>query len=267
MSILDRFKLTGKVALVTGGSRGIGAAIAKAYAEAGADLVLAARNVEQLEQTAAEIRALGGRVLAVQTDVMKEEQLEALAETALKEMGRIDVLVNNAGGSPPKPALKTSAREFEAAFRFNVTSAFILTRLVAPLMVAGHGEGSVINISSMAGTAPGSGFVAYGVAKGALSMLTRELAQEFAPRVRVNAIGVGSTRTDALNSVLTPDIEKMMVDTTPMGRLGEVEDIAACALYLASPASSFLTGDIIAVNGGLVSLNMELPRAFGSGPP
>jgi len=160
MSILDRFSLTGKVAVITGGSRGIGAGIARAYAEAGADLVLAARDARQLEKTAAELRKLGGKVLAVPTDVMEEQQLEALVETAMKEMSRIDVLVNNAGGSPPKPALETSAREFETAFRFNVTSAFILSRLVAPLMVAGDGEGAVVNISSMAGIAPGSGFAA-----------------------------------------------------------------------------------------------------------
>lgn len=262
MSIIDKFKLTGKVALITGGSRGIGEAIAKAYAEAGADLVLAARDAKQLEKTAADLRKLGAKVVAVPTDVMEESQLESLVEITWKEMGRIDVLVNNAGGSPPKPMLKTSTREFEAAFRFNVTSAFILTRLVAPFMVENGGDGAVINISSMAGTAPASGFAAYGVAKAALSMLTRELAQEFAPKIRVNAIGVGSTRTQALTTFLTPEVEKVMVETTPMGRLGEVDDIAACALYLASPASSYLTGDVVAVNGGLVALNMDLPRAF-----
>ena len=262
MSIIDRFKLTGQVALITGGSRGIGAAIAKAYAEAGANLVLAARDAAQLDKTADQLRKLGAKVLTVPTDVMQESQLESLVETAWNDMGRIDVLVNNAGGSPPKPMLETSTREFETAFRFNVTSAFILTRIVAPLMVVDGREGAVVNISSMAGTAPAAGFATYGVAKGALSMLTRELAQEFAPKIRVNAIAVGATKTEALNHVLTPEVEKVMVETTPMGRLGEVEDIAACALYLASPASAYLTGDIVAVNGGLVSLNMELPRAF-----
>ena len=115
----------------------------------------------------------------------------------------------------------------------------------------------------MAGEKPAPCFSTYGTAKGALSLLTRELAQEFAPKVRVNAIAVGSTRTDALNSVLTPEIEQTMVELTPMARLGEVEDIALGALYLASPAASYVTGDILAINGGLERLNMEMPRAFG----
>lgn len=261
MSILERFKLDGKVAVITGGSRGIGAAIAKAFVEAGADVVIAARDEEKLEQTALSLRALGKRVLTRTTDVMKEEQLQALVDAALAEFGHIDVLVNNAGGYPPKPALQTSAREFDAALRFNVTSAFTLSTLCAPHM-ARRGQGSIINISSVAGTAPAAGFAAYGTAKAALTMLTRELAQDFAPKVRVNAIAVGSTRTEALNYVLSPEVEKMMLDLTPMARLGEVEDISACALYLASQASSYLTGDVIAVNGGLVALNMNLPRAF-----
>jgi 7-alpha-hydroxysteroid dehydrogenase len=158
--------------------------------------------------------------------------------------------------------LKTSIEEFEAAFRFNVSTALACSQLAIPKMVETTGEGSIINISSIAGHEPNSQFVAYGVAKSSLSFLTRELAQEFAPKIRVNAIGVGSTKTEALNTVLTPQIEQTMVDLTPMGRLGEVEDIAACALYLASSASSYLTGDVIQVNGGLNSLNMKMPRAF-----
>ncbi len=260
--ILDRFKLTDRVAVVTGAGRGIGQAIALAYAEAGADVVCAARTVEQIEDTAARVRALGRRALAVPTDVLDEAQLERLVRTALDELGRIDVLVNNAGGSPPKAALETSTRELEAAFRFNVSTAFALTRIAVPRMVETAGEGSVINISSVAGREISPGFAAYGTAKAALSFLTRELAQDFAPRVRVNAIAVGSTVTEALASVLTPEIEKTMVELTPMGRLGSVEDVAACALYLASPAASYVTGEIYGVNGGLTSLNMRMPRAF-----
>ncbi len=120
----------------------------------------------------------------------------------------------------------------------------------------------MVNIAAVAGQAPSSCFAAYGVAKSALIMLTKQLAQEFAPKIRVNAIAVGSTKTDALNYVLTPEIEKTMVDLTPMARLGEVEDVAAGALYLASPAASYVTGDILGVNGGLTTLNMQMPRAF-----
>jgi 7-alpha-hydroxysteroid dehydrogenase len=144
-----------------------------------------------------------------------------------------------------------------------VGTAFALSRIAAPHMVATAGGGSIINISSVAGQHPSAGFAAYGTAKSGLSMLTRELAQEFAPKIRVNAIAVGSTKTEALNTVLTPEIEQVMVRLTPMGRLGEVEDISACALYLAAPASAYLTGDIIGVNGGLTGLNLPMPRAFG----
>jgi 7-alpha-hydroxysteroid dehydrogenase len=263
MSILDLFRLDGKVAIVTGAGRGIGAACAKAFAEAGASVVIGARTVAQLERTADAIRAAGGKALALQTDVMKEEQLEALVAAALAEFGRLDIVVNNAGGSPPGPALRTSTKDFVDAFRFNVATAFALSRIAAPKMVETAGGGAIVNISSIAGTHPSAGFAAYGTAKGALSMLTKELAQEFAPKIRVNAIAVGSTRTEALNTVLSPEIERTMVAMTPMARLGEVEDIAACALYLASPAAAYLTGDIVGVNGGLTTLNLPMPRAFG----
>jgi 7-alpha-hydroxysteroid dehydrogenase len=262
MGILDRFRLDGQVAIVTGAGRGIGAAIAEAYAEAGGQVVCAARSRDQIERTAAAARRHGARALAVPCDVLERAQLEQLVDATLKEFGRVDVLVNNAGGWPPKPALRTSEKEFEAAFRFNVTTAFVLTRLVVPRIVETAGSGAVVNISSVAGRHHAAGFAAYGTAKAALSFLTQNLAQEFAPRVRVNAIAVGSIQTEALAGVLTPEIERQMVELTPLGRLGQVEDIAACALYLASPAASYVTGEIYGVNGGLVALNMKMPRAF-----
>ncbi len=263
MGILDLFRLDGKVAIITGAGRGIGAACARAFAEAGASVVVGARTVEQIEATASAIRAAGGKAIAVPCDVMKEDQLEALVAAALQTYGRIDIVVNNAGGSRPAPALKTSTADLVNAFRFNVGTAFALSRIAAPHMVETAGGGSIINISSVAGQIPSPGFAGYGTAKGALSMLTRELAQDFAPKIRVNAIAVGSTRTEALQTVLNAEIEAQMVSLTPMARLGEVEDISACALYLASPASAYLTGDIIGVNGGLTSLNLPMPRAFG----
>jgi len=263
MSILDKFRLDNKVAVITGAGKGIGAGIARAFAEAGADVVIGARTEKDLRAVAADIESLGRRAVVLPTDVLDFTQLQALADCAMEAFGRIDILVNNAGGFPPKPVAQTTAREFEAAFRFNVTTAFELSRICAPLMVDGAGEGAILNISSIAGHKPTPCFAAYGTAKGALSLLTRELAQEFAPKVRVNAIAVGSTRTDALNTVLTPDIEQTMVNLTPMARLGEVEDIALGALYLCSEAASYVTGDILGVNGGLERLNMEMPRAWG----
>lgn len=262
MGILDLFRLDGKVAVITGAGRGIGAACAKAYAEAGASVVIGARTQAQIDAVAEDIRAAGGKALALHTDVMREEQLEALVDAAVREFGRLDIVVNNAGGTAPGPVLKTSTKDFVNSFRFNVATAFALSRIAAPRMVETAGGGAIVNISSVAGEHPAAGFATYGTAKGALSLLTRELAQEFAPKIRVNAIAVGSTRTEALNTVLTPEIEQKMVELTPMGRLGEVADIAACALYLASPAASYLTGDIVGVNGGLTTLNLPMPRAF-----
>jgi 7-alpha-hydroxysteroid dehydrogenase len=262
MGILERFRLDDRVAIVTGAGRGIGAAIAEAYAEAGADVVVAARSRDQIERTAESVRRHGRRALAVPCDVLERSQLEGLVEATLREFGRIDLLVNNAGGWPPKPALRTSEKDFESSFRFNVTTAFVLTRLAVPRMVETAGGGAIVNISSVAGRLNASGFAAYGTAKAALSFLTQNLAQEFAPKVRVNAIAVGSIETESLAGILTPELEREMVRLTPLGRLGRVEDIAACALYLASPAASYVTGEIYGVNGGLVALNMTLPRAF-----
>lgn len=261
MSILDRFKLTDRVAVVTGAGRGIGRGTALAFAEAGAHVVCAARSVDQIEDTAAGVRERGTRALAVPCDVLERAQLENLVQRTLEEFGRVDVLVNNAGGWPPKPALRTSEKEFEAAFRFNVTTAFVLTRLLVPRMAETAGGGSVVNISSVAGRLVGPGFAAYGTAKSALSFLTRELAQDFAPKVRVNAIAVGSIETQALAGILDEKTRQQMVDLTPLGRLGRVEDIAACALYLASPAADYVTGEIYGVNGGLTGLNFAMPRA------
>lgn len=263
MALLDKFRLDGQVAVITGAGKGIGAGIARAFAEAGADVVLAARTEADLRAVAEDVEAQGRRAVVQVTDVLEFEQLQQLADVAMAEFGRIDILVNNAGGFPPKPAFQTTAKELESAFRFNVTTAFELSRICASLMVETSENAVILNISSIAGHRPAPCFAAYGTAKGALSYLTQELAQEFAPRVRVNAIAVGSTKTDALNTVLNDEIEQTMVDLTPMARLGEVEDIALGALYLCSPAASYVTGDILRVNGGMERLNMEMPRAWG----
>lgn len=260
-SILDRFRLDNQVAIITGAGRGIGAATAIAYADAGADVVISARTEAQLEETAEQVRARGRRALVVPCDVLEAEQRQALVGKALSDFGRIDLLVNNAGGWGPKPALDTSDEDLEACFRFNVTTAFSLSRLCGPHMVSTAGGGAIVNISSTAGSHPQPGFVAYGVGKAALSWMTQELAQDFAPRVRVNAIGVGATLTSALANFMNDDLERSMCERTPLGRLGTPEDIAACAVYLASPASAYVTGEIVGVHGGITTSQVSLPRA------
>jgi 7-alpha-hydroxysteroid dehydrogenase len=260
-SILDRFRLDGQVAIVTGSGRGIGAATAIAYADAGADVVVSARTPSQMEATAAQIRARGRRALIVPCDVLEADQREALVRRTLDEFGRLDVLVNNAGGWPPKPTLETTEDEFEACFRFNVTTAFAMSRLAAPRIAETAGKGAIVNVSSVAGRFHQPGFAAYGTAKSALSFLTRNLAQDFAPKVRVNGIAVGSIATEALANFMSAEMETEMLSKTPMGRLGDPEDIAACALYLASPASDYVTGEIYGVNGGLTQIQVEMPRA------
>jgi 7-alpha-hydroxysteroid dehydrogenase len=249
--ILDLFKVPDKVAIVTGAGRGVGAGIAVALAEVGADVVCAARTPEQIEATAGRVRETGQRALAVPTDVTERPQLEALVEATLAEFGRVDILVNNAGGWPPQPLLRTSERAFEQALRFNVTSAFLLTRFAVPAMLETAGGGSIINISSRAGSMVQPGFTAYGTSKAALSFMTRNMAPELAPEIRVNAIELGGVETDALATVLTDEsIRRQLEENTPMHRVGQVEDIAAFAVYLASPASSWVTGKVFEIDGG-----------------
>jgi 7-alpha-hydroxysteroid dehydrogenase len=256
--LLDRFSLIDKVAIVTGGGRGIGAACALCFAEAGADVVIAARTKEQLEEVAYRVADHGRRALGVPCDVSETANLELVVDQAMSEFGRIDIVVNNAGGSMPGPFLDTSEKAFEGAFHFNVTTAFTLSKLAVPHMLAGDG-GSIVNISSAMGRLTDRGFVAYGTAKGALSHMTRLLAFDLAPRVRVNAIAVGSVATSALEIVLTnEELRSEMVAKTPMRRLGETSDIAIAALYLASPASSFVTGKILEVDGGIEAPNLDM---------
>ena len=196
MSILDRFRLDGRVALVTGAGKGIGKGTAIALAEAGADVVVASRTAADLEQTAREIQARGRRALCVPTDVTVTEQLEALVARAVGEFGHLDILVNNAGGWLPRPILGTSERSFEAALRFNVTQAFLLTRIAVPHLAA-TGNAAVVNISSRVASIVQPMYTAYATAKAALSMMTRAMAPELAPKIRINAIEVGGIETEA----------------------------------------------------------------------
>ena len=250
-SIFDNFSLAGQVAVVTGASKGIGRGIATAFSQAGASVICASRTEADVVAAAKEISQLtGNTVIGVACDVSSAEQRASLLERAMKELGRIDILVNNAGGSAPNDPVKTSAEEFANTLDWNVTPAFDLSKQAYQLMLE-SGSGSIINISSRAAQLRQKNFSAYGSAKAALSHLTRLLAQDFAPHVRVNAIEPGAILTDALARFLTPEMKSGMIKATPMARLGTAEDVANSALFLASPASAWMTGKIIELDGGV----------------
>lgn len=255
--LLDRFMLTDKVAVITGAGRGIGAETARVFAQAGAEVVLASRTEADLRAVAADVEALGRQALVVPCDLNETDNLVALAERAVAEFGGIDVVVNNVGGTMPRPFLDTTPGFLDRAFHFNVTTAFALTKAATPSLL--ERQGSVVNISSAIGRLRDRGFVAYGTAKAALTHMTRLLAIDLAPKVRVNGIAVGSTATSALELVLENEaLHDEMVRRTPLRRLGDPADIALGALYLASPAAGWVTGKIIEIDGGLEEPNLEL---------
>jgi 7-alpha-hydroxysteroid dehydrogenase len=256
--ILDRFSLAGRAAVVTGAGRGIGAAVAVGLAEAGADVLVSARTKEQLEEVAARVGAAGRRAEVVTADLDELDAVAALADRAAEAFGRLDIVVNNVGGTMPRAFLDTSPRFLEAAFHFNVSTAHALTRAAVPHMLRGEG-GAVVNISSAMGRTQGRGFLAYGTAKAALAHFTRLAATDLAPRIRVNAIAVGSVATSALEIVLTDDaLRKAMKEATPLRRIGDPEDIAAAVVYLSSPAAAYVTGKVLEVDGGLDRPNLDM---------
>jgi 7-alpha-hydroxysteroid dehydrogenase len=191
-------------------------------------------------------------------DLGSRAGMEALVDRAMQEFGRIDIVVNNAGGSMPGPFLSTTEEAFNEALRWNVTTAFNLTQLAVPHMLE-VGGGSVINIASAVGRFADRGFCAYGTSKAAMIHLTRNLAADLAPKIRVNVIAPGAIATSALDIVLQNEaLERQMIERTPLGRIGDVEDIAAGAVYLASAASGYVTGRVIDIDGGVQRSNLDM---------
>ncbi|NKZ12413.1 SDR family oxidoreductase [Mycolicibacterium septicum DSM 44393] len=258
--ILDRFRLDDKVAIVTGAGRGLGAATALAFAEAGADVLIAARTKAQLDEVADQIAETGRKAHVVVADLAHPEATAELAAAAVEAFGKLDIVVNNVGGTMPAPLLNTSTQDLRNAFTFNVSTAHALTCAAVPLMLEHSGGGSIINITSTVGRLAGRGFAAYGTAKAALAHYTRLSALDLSPRIRVNAIAPGSILTSALDIVASNDaLRDPMEKATPLRRLGDPADIAAAAVYLSSPAGSYLTGKVLEVDGGLNMPNLDLP--------
>lgn len=263
MKILDRFRVTDQVAVVTGAGRGIGAATAVALAEGGADVVISARSADQLDLVAERIRIAGRRAVVVRADLSDTEAVAALAQRAHDELGRLDTIVNNVGGTIPNAFLDTDVAYLEEAFHFNVSTAHALTRAAVPLLLDSPNP-SVVAICSTMSRAAARGYLAYGTAKAALAHWVRLAATDLAPIIRVNGIAVGSVATDALELVEDelvagePDALEQLEAKTPLARIGEAEDVAAAVLYLSSLAGQFVTGKLLEVDGGLQEPNLDL---------
>jgi NAD(P)-dependent dehydrogenase (short-subunit alcohol dehydrogenase family) len=250
--------LDGKVALITGGSKGIGRSIALTFAEAGADVSLAARGREDLERTAKEAECVGRRAVAVPTDVSDRAQVEELVRRTVEELGTVDILVNNAGAAPFFSTVDAMRVEgFEKYFRLNFLSAFYCTRAVAPILLKKK-SGCMVAVSSVAGYIASPGLTYYSTAKAALINFTKTVAREWAPfGPRANVVAPGWIETDLnVGARQDPGFFEGVRSMIPMGRWGTPEEVASVALFLASDAASFMTGSVVIVDGGQTLANL-----------
>jgi NAD(P)-dependent dehydrogenase (short-subunit alcohol dehydrogenase family) len=257
---LSRFSLKGKISIVTGSSRGIGKAIALGFAKAGAKVVLTSRKMNDLETNAAEIKAFGGEAFPVQAHLGKIEEIKRMVNTVMDKFGRIDILVNNAGTSPAMgTVLDSDERIWETVMNLNLKGVYFTSQVVAKIMKK-QGSGKIINIASIDGFKPEPGVSVYSISKAGVRMITRAFALELAPfNIQVNTIAPGPINTKLLDSHwfnLPPEEAKKqkeaMAKTTPIGRIGEPDEIAGAAIYLASDASNYTTGAEIVIDGGVL---------------
>jgi NAD(P)-dependent dehydrogenase (short-subunit alcohol dehydrogenase family) len=255
---VESFSLDGKVAVVTGGSRGIGKAIALRFAGSGASVVLASRGQEALERAAGEVEAAGAKVLPVQADATDVDQVQSLMDRAVGAFGTIDILVNNAGSAPFLSTIDQIRLEgFEKYFRINFISALYCTRAVAPVLLAKQ-DGCVLNVASVAGFIASPGLTYYASAKAAMISLTKTVAREWAAsHVRVNAVAPGWIETEMNEKARQmPEFLSSTLAQIPLGRWGRPEDVAGAALFLCSPAASFITGSVLVIDGGQTVSNL-----------